>query len=166
MKTVRWFGSRTYDWSGLSQQRTALDVARRSLAQLGPHSWDDFDWRLTSSPARCMQCLLPVICILLMEVRYFLDLLSASIFNRSNVYQATCSADICVPVNGGKQDRYVPVSAFCTACLRLSPQTTFATSLDQTCFAGPTALPVLRLVHVLPRQRALAHASAGVVVRR
>ena len=69
MRTVRWFGSRTYDWSGLSQQRTVLDKARRSIQQFGPHSWDDFDWRLTSSPLRCLQCLFPVVLILLMEVR-------------------------------------------------------------------------------------------------
>ena len=69
MRTVRWFGSRTYNWSGLSAERTLWGKARRSLQQLGPYSWDDFDWRLTSSPRRFLQCLLPVVVILLMEVR-------------------------------------------------------------------------------------------------
>lgn len=68
MKTVRWFGSRTYDWSGLSQQKTVMDKAKRSLLQFSPHSWDDFDWHLTSSPMRCIHCLFPVVLILLMEV--------------------------------------------------------------------------------------------------
>jgi len=72
MKTVRWFGSRTYDWSGLSQQKTVMDKAKRSLLQFSPHSWDDFDWRLTSSPLRCIQCLFPVVLILLMEVCPFI----------------------------------------------------------------------------------------------
>ena len=69
MRTVRWFGSRTYDWSGLSQERTLAGKARRSLQQLGPYSWDAFDWRLTASPRRFLQCLLPVAVILLMEAR-------------------------------------------------------------------------------------------------
>jgi hypothetical protein len=68
MKTVQWFGSRTYDWSGLSQQKTVMDKAKRSILQFSPHSWDDFDWQLTSSPKRCFQCLFPVVLILLMEV--------------------------------------------------------------------------------------------------
>lgn len=71
MKTVRWFGSRTYNWSGLSQQKTVMDKAKRSLLQFSPHSWDDFDWRLTSSPMRCIHCLFPVVLILLMEVNAF-----------------------------------------------------------------------------------------------
>lgn len=68
MRTVRWFGSRTYNWSGLAAERTLWGKARRSLQQLGPYSWDDFDWRLTASPRRFLQCFLPVVVILLMEV--------------------------------------------------------------------------------------------------
>ena len=69
MATVRWFGSRSYDWSGLSEQKTVMGKAKRSILQFSPHSWDDFDWRLTSSPLRCLQCLFPIVLILLMEVR-------------------------------------------------------------------------------------------------
>jgi len=68
MSTVRYFGSRKYDWSGLSEQKTVIGKARRSVLQFSPHSWDDFDWRLTSSPLRCVQCLFPIVLILLMEV--------------------------------------------------------------------------------------------------
>ena len=69
MATVRWFGSRSYNWSGLSEQKTVMGKAKRSILQFTPHSWDDFDWRLTSSPLRCLQCLFPIILILLMEAR-------------------------------------------------------------------------------------------------
>ena len=68
MMTVRYFGSRNYDWSGLSEQKTVIGKAKRSVLQFSPHSWDDFDWRLTSSPLRCIQCLFPIVLILLMEV--------------------------------------------------------------------------------------------------
>ncbi len=68
MKTVRHFGSRSYDWSGLSKQKTVIGKAKRSILQFSPHTWDDFDWRLTSSPLRCIQCLFPIVLILLMEV--------------------------------------------------------------------------------------------------
>ena len=68
MMTVRYFGSRNYDWSGLSEQKTVIGKARRSVLQFSPHSWDDFDWRLTSSPLRCIQCLFPIGLILLIEV--------------------------------------------------------------------------------------------------
>lgn len=67
---MRYFGSRNYDWSGLSEQKTVIGKAKRSILQFSPHSWDDFDWRLTSSPLRCMQCLFPIFLILLMEVGY------------------------------------------------------------------------------------------------
>ena len=77
MATVRWFGSRSYDWSGLSEQKTVMGKAKRSILQFSPHSWDDFDWRLTSSPLRCLQCLFPIVLILLMEVRDCLPLPSA-----------------------------------------------------------------------------------------
>ena len=70
MKTVRYFGSRNYDWSGLSEQKTVIGKAKRSILQFSPHTWDDFDWRLTSSPLRCIQCLFPIVLILLMEVRF------------------------------------------------------------------------------------------------
>ena len=65
---MRYFGSRNYDWSGLSEQKTVIGKAKRSILQFSPHTWDDFDWRLTSSPLRCIQCLFPIVLILLMEV--------------------------------------------------------------------------------------------------
>ena len=60
--------SREYNWTGLSQQRTLLDKAARTAAQFTPHSWDERDWRVFSSPARCLQCLVPIAVVLTMEV--------------------------------------------------------------------------------------------------
>ena len=44
-RTVRWFGSLEYNWSGLSQQPTMLAKAKRSLQQFTPYSWDAYRWR-------------------------------------------------------------------------------------------------------------------------
>lgn len=61
--------SREYNWTGLSRQRTLLDKAARTAAQFTPHSWDERDWRVFSSPARCLQCLVPIAVVLTMEAR-------------------------------------------------------------------------------------------------
>lgn len=44
-----------YNWQGLSQLRGLGAKARRSLAQLGPYSWDRFEWCQFSSPKRFLQ---------------------------------------------------------------------------------------------------------------
>ena len=46
-----------------------LAKARRSIAQLGPKEYDKFQWRAFSSPLRCLQCLGPLVLILLCEAR-------------------------------------------------------------------------------------------------
>jgi Phosphatidyl serine synthase len=71
MWTVRKLGSREYNWSGLSSQPTLRDMAKRSLLQFTPHSFDRFDWRIFSSPARCLQSIMPVAVFLLFEVNAF-----------------------------------------------------------------------------------------------
>ena len=55
MWTVRYFKSKQYNWSGISQQPNLLAKAKRSLLQFTPYSWDNFDWRIFSSPKRCLQ---------------------------------------------------------------------------------------------------------------
>ncbi len=60
--------SREYNWTGVSAQRTLLGKAARISAQFTPHSWDERDWRVFSSPARCLQCLVPIAVVLTMEV--------------------------------------------------------------------------------------------------
>ncbi len=55
MWTVRYFKSKQYNWSGISQQPSMLAMAKRGLLQFTPHSWDNFDWHVFSSPKRCIQ---------------------------------------------------------------------------------------------------------------
>ena len=69
--TVRYFGSQTYNWRGISEQPTYKDKAKRSLMQFLPYSWDQFDWRVFSSPARFALCLIPVVIFLLFELHAF-----------------------------------------------------------------------------------------------
>lgn len=57
MWTVRYFKSKQYNWSGISEQPSLLAMAKRSLLQFTPHSWDHFDWQIFSSPKRCVQVL-------------------------------------------------------------------------------------------------------------
>ena len=59
MWTVRHFGSKHYNWRGLSQQQTLLAKARRGLAQFTPATWDRRDWGIFRSPTRLLQCFFP-----------------------------------------------------------------------------------------------------------
>eukprot|EP00890_Picochlorum_soloecismus_P005894 jgi/Picsp_1/6305/NSC_03654-R1_protein len=71
MWTVKYFDSKEYNWSGLSQQPTLFAKARRGIMQFTPHSLDAFQWQVFSSPKRCLQCFFPVVIILLFEVNHF-----------------------------------------------------------------------------------------------
>eukprot|EP00887_Chlorella_sp_A99_P001765 scaffold19.g1765.t1 len=71
MWTVRQFKSKQYNWRGISQQPTLLAKARRGLLQFTPASWDARDWEAFSSPRRCLQCVFPVLIILIFEVNHF-----------------------------------------------------------------------------------------------
>lgn len=55
MWTVRYFKSKQYNWSGISEQPSLLAKAKRGLLQFTPYSWDDFEWHVFSSPKRCVQ---------------------------------------------------------------------------------------------------------------
>ena len=52
---MRYFRSKQYNWSGISQQRSLLAKAKRGLLQFTPYSWDTFEWQVFSSPKRCLQ---------------------------------------------------------------------------------------------------------------
>ena len=69
--TVRYFGSKIYNWRGISEQPTYADKAKRSLMQFLPYSWDKFEWKIFSSPARFIECLVPVLIFLLFELHAF-----------------------------------------------------------------------------------------------
>jgi len=71
MWTVRYFKSKEYNWRGISQQPNLLAKATRGLLQFTPHSFDDFQWQIFSSPKRCVQCLFPAAIILLFEINHF-----------------------------------------------------------------------------------------------
>jgi len=71
MWTVKYFNSKQYNWSGLSQQPTFFAKARRGFMQFTPYSLDAFQWQVFSSPKRCIQCFFPVLIILLFEVNHF-----------------------------------------------------------------------------------------------
>ena len=55
MWAVRWFRSKQYNWSGISQQPSLLAKAKRGLMQFTPYTWDQREWAVFSSPARCIQ---------------------------------------------------------------------------------------------------------------
>lgn len=55
MWTVRYFRSKEYNWGGMSQQQTLMAKAKRGLLQFTPRSFDAFEWRVFSSPKRCLQ---------------------------------------------------------------------------------------------------------------
>lgn len=74
MWTVRFFRSKEYNWSGLDlgpQGQGVWSKLRRCMMQFTPYSWDDFQWQIASSPKRCLQCLFPIVIILLFEVNHF-----------------------------------------------------------------------------------------------
>ncbi len=52
---MRYFKSKEYNWTGLSQQPSLLAKAKRSVLQFTPYSFDDFQWGVFSSPLRFMQ---------------------------------------------------------------------------------------------------------------
>lgn len=71
MWTVRYFKSKQYNWSGMSEQPSLLAKAKRGVLQFTPYSWDNFEWGIFSSPKRCLQCFFPPLIILLFEVNHF-----------------------------------------------------------------------------------------------
>ena len=71
MWTVRYFKSKQYNWRGISEQTSLVAKARRGLMQFTPYSYQDYRWKLFSSPKRCLQCLFPAGIILLFEVNHF-----------------------------------------------------------------------------------------------
>lgn len=71
MQTVKWARAQEYNWAGLSQQATLSQKAKRTLMQFTPYSWDEFDWRVFSTPTRCLQSLGLLMVFLIMEVNAF-----------------------------------------------------------------------------------------------
>ena len=90
MWTVRLFDDHyeRHSWTGISQQKTIMDKAKRSFQQLLPYSWDKYKWNINAShppitpslqyfmerrlgPTRCLQVSLLMVWILAVEVQAF-----------------------------------------------------------------------------------------------
>ncbi|PRW57106.1 Phosphatidylserine synthase 2 isoform A [Chlorella sorokiniana] len=99
MWTVRYFKSKQYNWSGISQQPSLLAKAKRGLMQFTPYSWDNFEWQVFSSPKRCLQCLFICGVELLFEVNHFFlkALLWVPPTNPLNTYRLTITFLIALP---------------------------------------------------------------------
>jgi len=71
MKTLRYFSMKPYHWRGLWNISTYRGKFRRIIAQFGPHSWIDYDWKPTSSLTRWFFMLLAIFVFLLAELNTF-----------------------------------------------------------------------------------------------
>ncbi|KAF5837811.1 PSS-domain-containing protein [Dunaliella salina] len=73
MATVRWMDCKyeRYNWQGLSELKGLGAKARRSLAQLGPYTWDKFQWCQFRSPKRFLQTLFIIVVGLAFELNVF-----------------------------------------------------------------------------------------------
>ncbi|KAG0578735.1 hypothetical protein M758_4G043400 [Ceratodon purpureus] len=71
MKTVRYFDGKTYNWVGVSQQKSFYDKARRTLGQFTPAFWDKDEWNALDGPWRFLEVLACGLVILSVEVMGF-----------------------------------------------------------------------------------------------
>ncbi|XP_035817154.1 uncharacterized protein [Zea mays] len=66
MHTVRYFDGKTYEWVGLSRQRSIMGKVKRSLSQFTPAQWDKDQWHPFMGPLRFIQVLF--LCVVFMTV--------------------------------------------------------------------------------------------------
>ncbi|PNF28640.1 Phosphatidylserine synthase 2 [Cryptotermes secundus] len=71
LKTLKYFSMRTYHWRGLWRIPTYRGKLKRLIAQFGPYSWVDYDWRSTSSLGRWVATLGITFVFLLAELNTF-----------------------------------------------------------------------------------------------
>ncbi|ODM87816.1 Phosphatidylserine synthase 2 [Orchesella cincta] len=71
MLTLKYFRVRTYEWRGLWNIPDYTGKIKRVLAQFGPHSWIEFDWKPTSSFGRWMAVLGITFVFLVAELNTF-----------------------------------------------------------------------------------------------
>jgi phosphatidylserine synthase 2 len=71
MKTVKYFDGKTYNWVGVSQQKTIIDKARRALGQFTPAYWDKDEWNALQGPWRFLEVLACGVVFLSVEVMGF-----------------------------------------------------------------------------------------------
>ncbi|XP_054164908.1 phosphatidylserine synthase 2-like [Oppia nitens] len=71
MKTLTYLQMKPYNWRGLWDIPTYRGKLKRIVAQFGPHSWIQFDWRPTSSLDRWISVLLITFVALVAELNTF-----------------------------------------------------------------------------------------------
>lgn len=71
MKTVKYFDGKTYNWVGVSQQKSFYGKVRRTLGQFTPSYWDKDEWNALQGPWRFLQVLGLVVVILVVEIMGF-----------------------------------------------------------------------------------------------
>ncbi|KDR07745.1 phosphatidylserine synthase 2-like isoform X2 [Zootermopsis nevadensis] len=71
LKTLQYFSVKTYHWRGLWSIPTYKGKLKRLVAQFGPFSWVDYDWRSTSSLGRWIATLGIILVFLLAELNTF-----------------------------------------------------------------------------------------------
>lgn len=63
MHSLKYLSMKPYDWRGLWNIPTYRGKLKRIVAQFGPHSWVQFDWRPLSSFDRWVATILIVIAV-------------------------------------------------------------------------------------------------------
>ncbi|KAJ9598252.1 hypothetical protein L9F63_011073 [Diploptera punctata] len=71
LKTLQYFSMKTYHWRGLWTIPSYTGKLKRLLAQFGPYTWIDYDWRSTSSLGRWIATLLIILVFLVAELNTF-----------------------------------------------------------------------------------------------
>ncbi|XP_017461940.1 PREDICTED: phosphatidylserine synthase 2-like, partial [Rhagoletis zephyria] len=71
MHSLKYLSMKPYDWRGLWNIPTYRGKLKRIVAQFGPHSWVQFDWRPFSSFDRWLATILIVIASLVAELNTF-----------------------------------------------------------------------------------------------
>lgn len=71
IKTLNYFSMKTYHWRGLWGIPTYRGKLMRVVAQFGPYSWIDFDWKATSSLGRWIAMLGIILVFLVAELNTF-----------------------------------------------------------------------------------------------
>ncbi|KAI2798829.1 Phosphatidylserine synthase 2 [Blomia tropicalis] len=71
MHSLKYLSMKPYDWRGLWNIPTYRGKLKRIVAQFGPHSWVQFDWRPFSSFDRWIATILIVITMLVAELNTF-----------------------------------------------------------------------------------------------
>lgn len=71
MATVKYFGSKRYNWQGISKEKGLFNKTRRGLLQFTPYSFEIWNWGAFSSPRRFLEALACVVAVLICELNAF-----------------------------------------------------------------------------------------------